>query len=152
MDKANPTYEDESPVNVFDLWEGANFKIRMRKKDGFTNYDESLFMEPSPVADTDEEILEVVKKQYPLREFLDPKNFKSYDELKKKLDSVLSNDSYTGTAAKIAEQEPELEAPVAQSVRQKPAPEPKSSKAGWDDEDEEDDMKSFFAKIADEDD
>lgn len=149
MDKANPTYEDETPVNVFDLWEGANLKLRMRKKDGYTNYDESFFMEPAPVADTDEAILEIVNQQHPLKEFLDRKNFKSYEELEKKLKSVLATDTFVGKAATIDDDEMEEVAP--KEAKSKPAPKQKEAKPAWEDDDGDDDMKSFFAKIAEED-
>ena len=149
MDKARPTYEDEKPVNVFDLWEGANFKLRMRKKDGYTNYDESSFQEPSPVAETEEDILAIVNAQHKLSEFTDAKNFKSYDELKKKLEEVLSGDSFSSkSAAEIAEEDdrPVAAAPQIKSV---PAPAPKTAKAVVEEDDE--DVMSYFAKIAAED-
>ena len=76
MDKARPTFEDEKPVNVFDFWEGANFKLRMRKKDGYANYDESVFTDPVAIGD-DDEIVRVAGGQYKLAEFIDRKNFKS---------------------------------------------------------------------------
>ena len=69
MDKARPTFEDEKPVNVFDLWEGANFKLRMRKKDGYANYDESVFTEPNAVSDDEQELLKIVSAQHKLSEF-----------------------------------------------------------------------------------
>jgi len=90
MGKARPTFEDEEPVNVFDYWEGANFKLRMKMVDKFPNYDTSEFESVSAVADSDEEILEVVNQQYKLSEFVDKGNFKSYDDLKKKLTMVLN--------------------------------------------------------------
>ena len=144
MDKARPTFEDETPVNVFDLWEGANFKLRMRKKDGYANYDESVFSDPCPVADSDEEIVRIVNSQYKLSEFLDRKNFKSYDELKRKLDAVLSGDSFT---AKSAAQMSEDDMPVAQApkIASKPAPAPKQM------EEDDEDVMSYFKKIAQED-
>lgn len=144
MDKARPTYEDETPVNVFDLWEGANFKLRMRKKDGFTNYDESSFMDKTPVSSDEQELLKIVNSQYKLSEFLDRKNFKTYDELKRKLEEVLSGDSFTSkSAADIAEEE---DRPVASApkIESKPAP---SMKSVAPDEDE-DDVMSYFEKIA----
>ena len=145
MDKARPTFEDEKPVNVFDFWEGANFKLRMRKKDGYANYDESVFTEPCAAADSDEELVRVVNAQYKLSEFTDRSNFKSYDELKKKLNDVLSGDSFASkSAAEIAEEEdrPVAPAPVAAS---KPAP--KIASVSDDDED----VMSYFEKIAQED-
>jgi gp32 DNA binding protein like len=148
MDKARPTFEDEKPVNVFDFWEGANFKLRMRKKDGFTNYDESAFMEPSALGD-DEKIVEVASKQYKLAEFLDRKNFKSYDELKRKLDEVLSGNGFNAkSAAELAEDEPEVRA-APEPAKSAPAFTPKASaKPAMDDED---DVMSYFEKIAAED-
>ena len=143
MDKARPTFEDEKPVNVFDFWEGANFKLRMRKKDGYANYDESVFSEPAPVGD-DDFIVNVAQGQYKLAEFLDRKNFKSYDELKRKLDAVLSGDTF---AAKSAAQMSEDDMPVAQApkIASKPAPAPKEM------EEDDEDVMSYFKKIAQED-
>ena len=147
MDKARPTFEDEKPVNVFDLWEGANFKLRMRKKDGYANYDESVFSDPCPVADSDEEIVRIVNSQYKLSEFLDRKNFKSYDELKKKLNEVLSGDSFSSkSAAQMAEEDlPSARAPEIKSA----VASPKASKSAPMDDD--DDVMSYFEKIAQED-
>jgi hypothetical protein len=144
MDKAKPTFEDEKPVLVFDLWEGADFKLRMRKVDGYSNYDQSVFAEPSALFNGDEEkLLAVVSKQHKLSEFLDSKNFKSYDELKRKLEMVLSGGGAVTTAAAMADEE-EAEAPVRAS---KPALVPKTAKPVEDDE--EDDM-SYFQKLANE--
>ena len=89
-DLMNPEFEDETPVNPFDLWEGTNFKLKIRKVDGFSNYDKSEFEAPAALLDGDDAKLEEVwKKEYQLLEFVDPKNFKSYDDLKTRLDTVL---------------------------------------------------------------
>lgn len=96
LDKARPTFADEKPVNVFDFWEGADFKLRMKQVEGFPNYDTSVFAEPSAISDDDNEILKIAKAQYKLQEFLDPKNFKSYAELKVRLTQVLGEDTSTG--------------------------------------------------------
>lgn len=93
MDAAKPTFEDEKPVNVFDYWEGANFKLKIKTVDKFPNYDSSTFDTPSAIADTDEEILEIVKQQKSLQKFIDPSQFKSYEELDKKLKAVLSSET-----------------------------------------------------------
>ena len=146
MDKANPTFEDEKPVLVFDLWEGADFKLRMRKVDGYSNYDQSQFMEQSEIAPTDEEKLEIVSKQYKLSEFLDKKNFKSYDELKKKLEMVLSGESApTKSAAQMAEEEDRPVAAVPERTS-KPAFTPRAVATTAD----EDDDLSYFQKLANE--
>jgi hypothetical protein len=145
MDKARPTFEDEKPVNVFDLWEGANFKMRMRKKDGYANYDESAFMEPSAISDDEDKLLAIVNAQHKLSEFTDRKNFKSYDELKKKLNEVLSGDAFASkSAAQMAEQE---DRPVASAPTVASKPVPKIAQMN----DDEDDVMSYFEKIAKED-
>ena len=87
----SPAFDDEAPINPFDLrGEGANFKIKIRKVDGYWNYDKSEFDSPTPIKENDEAIEQIWEKQYPLKPFLAPENFKSYDELKAKLDKVLS--------------------------------------------------------------
>lgn len=100
MDKARPTFEDEEPVNVFDFWEGADFKLRQRKVEGYPNYDQSVFQEKSALLDGDEEeILKVANQQYILAEFVDRKEFKSYEELARKMNSVLSGSSAPSRSA-----------------------------------------------------
>lgn len=148
MDKARPTFEDEKPVNVFDFWEGANLKLRMRKKDGYTNYDESSFSDPVAISSDEEVILKVANSQHKLTEFTDAKNFKTYAELKRKLEEVLSGDSFSNkTAADMAEEErPSRAAPEAKAMS---APAPAASKASK--VDDEDDVMSYFEKIARED-
>jgi len=143
MDKARPTFEDETPVNVFDLWEGANFKLRMRKKDGYANYDESVFSDQCPAAGSDEELVAIVNAQHKLSEFTDRKNFKSYDELKKKLEQVLSGDAYTAKSAASVDED-ELPVASAPKIASKPAPAPKASMP----EDDDEDVMSYFQKIA----
>ena len=145
MDKANPTFEDQDPVNVFDLWEGANFKLRMRKVEGFPNYDQSTFSDVCPVAEADEEILGVVNSQYRLGEFLEEANFKSYDELSRKLQSVLNASAAPAqTAASMDEDEDD-------SPWSEPKAESSQPKQKIVEEDEDDDAMSFFKKIAQED-
>jgi hypothetical protein len=88
----NPEFADETPLNPFDFWEGANFKIKIRQVEGYRNYDKSEFDSITPV-DGDDAALEAIwKKEYSLKEFLEPKQFKSYDALKAKLDKVLGLD------------------------------------------------------------
>ncbi len=86
----NPEFPDEKPINPFDFWEGANFKLKIRNVEGYRNYDKSEFESPEALFDGDDEKLEELwKKEYSLKEFLDKKNFKSYDQLKQRLDKVL---------------------------------------------------------------
>ena len=89
----NPEFADETPLNPFDFWEGANFKVKIRQVEGYRNYDKSEFDKPSALLDGDDAKLEELwKKEYSLKEFTDPKQFKSYDMLKAKLDKVLGLD------------------------------------------------------------
>jgi hypothetical protein len=86
----NPEFADETPVNPFDMWEGANFKLKIRNVERYRNYDKSEFAAKSALLDGDDDKLEALwKKEYSLKEFTDPSNFKSYEVLKAKLDKVL---------------------------------------------------------------
>jgi len=88
----NPAFADEKPINPFDLWAGANFKLKIRKVEGYQNYDKSEFEGASELYDGDDAKLEKLwQSEYSLKEFLDPKHFKSYDELKTRLDKVLGS-------------------------------------------------------------
>lgn len=127
-DKGKPAFEDIKPVNVFDYWEGANFNLRIKTVSKFPNYDQSTFDEPSSIG-TDEDILEVVNKQRGLKEFLSESNFKSYDQLKAKLNMVL------GDSGKEVSQKP----------KPKPIPVEKEE-----DEDDDPDMLQFFKNLNDE--
>ena len=97
----NPQFEDEKAVNPFDFWEGANFKLKIRKVDGYWNYDKSEFEPISKLKNTDDEIDKVWKSQHALKPFVDPSNFKSYDELKEKLNKVLTGTRSTESVADI---------------------------------------------------
>jgi len=100
----NPEFEDETPINPFDFWGGANFKIKIRQVEGYRNYDKSEFDKSSELFGGDDAKLEALwKKEYSLKEFLDPKNFKSYDVLKAKLDKVLGIDGAAPVAKTKAE-------------------------------------------------
>jgi len=100
-----PEFEDETPVNPFDFWEGANFKLKVRKVSGFVNYDKSEFDSPAPLMGGDDEQLENIwNQQYSLTEIVDPKNFKTYEELKEKMHRVIGEDiRATETVQKTAE-------------------------------------------------
>ena len=88
-----PEFEDEDPINPFDFWKGANFKLKVRKVAGFINYDKSEFESASAAFDGDDAKLEELwKTEYALNEFIDPSTFKTYDELKNRLNEVLGSD------------------------------------------------------------
>ena len=96
-----PEFEDETPINPFDFWEGANFKLKIRKVDGYWNYDKSEFEPVSKLKDADEEIQKIWSSQYALKPFIDPSNFKSYDELKEKLNKTLTGQRSTESVEDI---------------------------------------------------
>ena len=141
MEAMQPAFEDETPVNPFDFWEGADFKLKIRKVDGYWNYDKSEFDSPSPLFDDDEKLEEVWKKQYSLAEFTAPSNFKSYDELKTRLDTVLAGTTKTGNVVNLMEDEPVETVTVDSKEESAPTVEVTS--------DEEDDTLSYFEKLAD---
>ncbi len=145
-DVMQPQFEDEDPTNPFDFWKGANFKLKIRNVEGYRNYDKSEFDTVSSIAEDDSEIEAIWNQQHSLQEFLDPKNFKSYEDLKKKLELVLKGSPGAGvTADKLSESrmehEPVAEAPAPRVAR---APQVKSSIPDEDD----DDTLSYFSKLA----
>ena len=142
MEAMQPEFADETPINPFDMWEGANFKLKIRKVDGYWNYDKSEFESPSQLKPTDEELEAIYKKEHSLAEFLAPSNFKSYDELKTRLDAVLSGTVATKTAAAMVDEEEEV--PFKPDFKSEPAPVMATADA------EEDDAMSYFEKLANE--
>jgi len=88
-DLMNPAFEDESAVNPFDLWSGANFKMKIRKVEGYSNYDKSEFDASSPLLDDDTRMEEIWNTEHSLKELVSEDKFKTFDELKTKLDRVL---------------------------------------------------------------
>jgi len=141
MESMQPQFDDEEAINPFDLWKGANFKLKIRKVDGYWNYDKSEFEAPSALFDNDDDIEEVWKKQYALNEFTAPTNFKSYDELKTRLNMVLAGTTTVGNVTTLMENEP-VAAPVVNTVEE-PAP----TVSVVDDDAEE--TLDYFQKLAD---
>ena len=97
----NPQFEDEKPLNPFDFWEGANFKMKIRNLEGYRNYDKSEFEAPSKLAEDDSKIEQTWASQYSLNEFTDPSNFKTYQELEAKLNKVLMTSTSEVTAEDV---------------------------------------------------
>ena len=89
MEAMQPEFEDETPINPFDFWQGANFKLKIVKKDGYWNYDKSEFDAVSPLLDDDDALEAFWKKQYSLTAVTAPDQFKTYDVLEKRLKYVL---------------------------------------------------------------
>jgi hypothetical protein len=141
-DMMNPQFEDEKPVNPFDLWTGADFKLKIRKVEGYRNYDKSEFSDPAPLLDDDEALERIWQSQYSLAEIIDPKNFKTYDELKARFNKVIGVGESTSY-------KPELDHGFAAPPPFKAA-EPKPMPQAVDDEDDDIGL-DFFKSLADED-
>jgi hypothetical protein len=146
-EKMNPEFEDEKPTNPFDLWAGANFKLKIRKVEGYRNYDKSEFEEPAPLLDDDDDMEAIWKSEHSLAELVAADKFKSYDELKKRLDKVLSEPN--GAARKSDEDddipfERPASRPSAAPAVGKTAAAPKKKV------DDDDDLE-FFNKLAEDD-
>jgi len=138
MEAMQPAFEDEEAINPFDFWNGANFKLKLRKVDGYWNYDKSEFEAPTALFDNDDDIEKVWNKQYALNEFTASTNFKSYDELKTRLNMVLAGTTTVGNVTTLMEDEPVVSAVV--DTKEEPAPVTV--------EDDEDTM-TYFEKLAD---
>tara|TARA_R100001594_G_scaffold36216_2_gene65794 strand:- start:13477 stop:14385 length:909 start_codon:yes stop_codon:yes gene_type:complete len=93
LEAMQPEFEDETPINPFDFWQGANFKLKIVKKDGYWNYDKSEFDSPAPLLDDDDALEALWNKEYSLQALVAADQFKSYDDLKKRLDYVLGQKS-----------------------------------------------------------
>ena len=144
MEAMQPAFEDETAINPFDFWQGANFKLKIRKVDGYWNYDKSEFDSVSALKSSDEELEAIYKGEHSLQEFLAPNNFKSYDELKARLDAVLTGSVATGkTAAQMVEEDTADYTPP----KSEPTPEPS---AVADASNDDDDAMSYFEKLANE--
>jgi len=146
-----PEFQDETPVNVFDLWEGANFKLKIKTVAGYWNYDSSEFDSPAALSADDEVLEGIYNQEYSLEAFTAADQFKSYDELEQRLNLVLGL-TQTPASARAAtvvnrmddEEEEYFSAPPA---RREPAlPVVNSTSV-----DEDDDALSYFARLAEED-
>ena len=144
-----PEFEDESPIDPFDFWQGANFKLKAKNVAGYRNYDSSEFASQSALLDDDDAMEAIWKKQYSLADFMSPSEFKTYEELKKRLSSVLGTkntriaeevedeDDYRGSTKEL-DDDLRSELNNLQPTRRAAAPV----------EDEDDDALSYFAKLA----
>ena len=149
MESLQPEFADEEPVNPFDFWKGANFKLKIRKVAGFTNYDKSEFAAPTALHDDDEVLEKIWQQQYKLQEFIAPDQFKSYNDLKNRLEMVLTGGARGGDIAESAE---DIDTTVAQ-VRKEQFGSPKRAEGEEktvDSGDSEDDALAYFQKLADE--
>jgi hypothetical protein len=132
----NPAFEDEVAINPFDMWTGANFKLRITKVAGYQNYDKSEFAAPSALLDDDSKLEKIWKSEFSLTELVADKEFKSYDDLKGRLDKVLGLNGETPV--------PKTTVETLKSAPRKPVQEEPELVT-----DDDDDL-AYFSKLADE--
>lgn len=150
FDKINdvmfPAFADEQAVNPFDFWKGANFKLKIRKVEGFTNYDKSEFEDTTELFEGNDDKIEAVwKAEHALQQFVDPSNFKPYEELKKKFDEIIGNTS--GAVSNVTEtvlEHAEKFGPAG-GANDIPIEQPVST------DEKSDDAMSYFKKLAEQD-
>ena len=149
MDSMQPQFPDEAPVNPFDMWNGADFTVKIRKVEGYPNYDASAFKSPSAMAGSDEDLEAIYNKQHDMNEWTDPKNFKTYDELKSRLAMVLGESAPRTVREQVSlDTSQAYTAPTAAAPADLAgAPQPEISTAENTNLDEDDTM-SYFAKLA----
>jgi len=160
LNAMQPEFDDEDPINPFDFWQGANFKIKIVKKDGYWNYDKSEFDRVAPLLDDDDALEAIWKKEYSLTAISAPDQFKSYEDLEKRMNYVLGlGGTNTPTKSRaVVEQEDEFESYTQTPSREERVMEeleesynrsksPSLPKITSDDEDE-DDALAYFSKLA----
>jgi hypothetical protein len=145
----SPAFEDEAAINPFDLrGEGANFKIKIRKVDGYWNYDKSEFDSPAPLFDDENQLNDINNSTHSLSEIIAPSEFKTYEELKEKLDRILglTGGVSNSTAESVAEDQEEV--PWANVNTESVADEPVIQSAEASVGESEDDAMDYFKKLA----
>lgn len=147
MDAMQPEFEDEDALNPFDFWEGANFKLKIRDVEGYRNYDKSEFAASTPLSEDDETLEKIYNSMHDLREWTDPSKYKSYDELKAKLDSVLGGISPQG--APTLRQEAKMNDPMPETGMKSIEPASISEKNLAEEMSlsDDDDAMDYFAKL-----
>ncbi len=148
VEAMKPQFEDEEPINPFDFWKGADFKLKIVKQDGYWNYDRSEFASPSTLGDYDDSKLEeIYNQEYSLVEFTSPKNFKSYEDLEKRLNLVLGKGK-ARVQSRVEEEELELPVTVAEET---PTPSKGFGSAVESLKTDEDPDLAYFSRLAEED-
>lgn len=152
MDAMQPEFADEDPLNPFDFWEGANFKLKIRDVEGYRNYDKSEFAKISPLSESDEELEKIYGQMYDLSEFTDPKSYKSYDELNARLMTVLGQSATSGAPTMKQERQLGEEMAPREMKREEPSTAEDLSLSTTDTDLADDgDTMSYFASLANDD-
>jgi hypothetical protein len=140
MSSMQPEFEDEEPINPFDFWQGADFKIKIKKVAGYWNYDSSEFARQAALLDDDDAMEAIWKKEYSLAELVDPSQFKSYDELKTRLNYVLGSSTPKAPDPEVMDEETNFNSPdITGSSTKQMSP-----------QESEDDALSYFQRLAEE--
>ena len=147
MNSMQPQYEDETAVNPFDLWKGANFKMKIAQVAGFRNYDRSEFGGAEALNADDAVLEDIYNKQYSLKEFTDPSTYKTYSELNLKLTRVLGEDGGT-SQEKSAMAESVDDSPFNDSPNDVQDPVAVAADPVARADSDNDDTMSYFAKLA----
>ena len=147
-DKMTPQYPGETPANPFDLWEGADFQLKIRNYEGYRNYDKSEFAAQAPLKNDDAALEEIWKSEMSLKELVDPKNFKSYVELKAKMYKVLGLDGRSHAPTGSAAEDDSVEMNFTPKFKERSAPTMEQSSSPSMSSDDDDDM-AFFKNLAD---
>ncbi len=148
-----PEFEDEQAIDPFDFWQGANFKLKAKNVAGYRNYDSSEFAAAGALLDDDDELEAIWKKQYSLSEFVSPDQFKSYEDLRKRLDYTLGlkgtpklqDPDEFGEEDNTRGSVKELDDDLREQLNNL-----KPTRSASVDEDEDDDTLSYFARLAEE--
>jgi hypothetical protein len=158
MEAMQPEFEDETPINPFDFWQGANFKLKIVKKDGYWNYDKSEFGSVEPLLDDDDALETLWKKEYSLTAITAPDQFKSYEELERRMNMVLGiKNSSPARSRAVVEQEDDLEEftqtptvqdRVVEELEQSYARSKSPSLPQISQDDDEDDAMAYFSRLA----
>jgi hypothetical protein len=158
MAAMQPEFEDETPINPFDFWQGANFKLKIRKLDGYWNYDKSEFESPDPLLSDDDALEALWKKEYSLNDIIAPSQFKSYEVLERRLKSVLGQKT-SSVSSSIAEEDSYETYSQSESSENKVMKELEESYArsksvpvsqdSVENNEDEDDALSYFSKLVD---
>jgi hypothetical protein len=161
MEAMQPEFEDETPINPFDFWQGANFKLKIVKKDGYWNYDKSEFDRLAPLLDDDDAMEAIWKKEYSLAAVVAPDQFKSYEDLERRLKMVLGQKTSPTQSRAVLEQENNLEEyEQTSSVQDRVVEEleqsyarsktPSLPKIAQESDEDEDDALAYFQRLAEE--
>jgi len=148
MGAMQPEFADEDPINPFDLFEGANFRIKIKMVAGYWNYDASDFEKQSPLSEDETKLEQIYNAQHDVHSLIAPDQFKSYEELQTKLNEVLGE----GPTQQERTVERQVETQEAKSdfddyfkADDKPTSEGSTSSASSDDDE---DLESYFKSLA----